>query len=246
MCRNGLYRERGIKELDGYAAERFRIDPDFAVRLDRGLGDLGVLVEPASVIAKVFDQAWRLGGRSAHWRPRRLLVTGAGPVGLLAALFGRLRGLEVSMFDRVQTGTKPHLARAIGAAYYGGTMPDLGQHEPDLIIECTGASEVIAEVVTRSAAAGLVCLAGLSSGHHVVNVDFGAIGRELVLENDVVFGSVSANRAHYETAADTLAAADRSWLNGLISRRVALGRWREAFERREDDVKVVLDFKSAA
>ena len=245
MCRNGLYRERGIKELDGFASQRFRIEPEFAVPVDTALGELGVLVEPASVIAKVFDHAWRLGGRSSAWRPRRLLVTGAGPIGLLAVLFGRTRGLDVSVFDRVTHGSKPKLVRDLGAVYYAGTMPDLEERAPDLIVECTGAPSVIADVVTRSAATGVVCLAGLSSGQHIVKLDMGAVGRELVLENDIVFGSVSANKVHYEAAVRTLASARRGWLSQIISRRVPLNRWREAFERRADDIKVVLDFEAA-
>jgi threonine dehydrogenase-like Zn-dependent dehydrogenase len=63
-----------------------------------------------------------------------------------------------------------------------------------------------------------------------------------VLENDVVFGSVNANRRHYQAAAEALAQADKDWLSRLITRRVPLDRWQEAFEQREDDVKVVLDF----
>jgi glucose 1-dehydrogenase len=58
----------------------------------------------------------------------------------------------------------------------------------------------------------------------------------------VVFGSVNANRRHYQDAADALAKADKEWLSRLITRRVPLSRWQEAFEQREDDVKVVLDF----
>jgi len=246
MCRNGLYRERGIKELHGFASERFRIEPEFAVPVNTALGELGVLVEPASVIAKVFDHAWRLGGRSSAWRPRRLLVTGAGPIGLLAVLFGRARGLDVSVFDRVTLGSKPSLVRDIGAVYYAGSLPNLEEHAPDLIVECTGAPSVVADVVTRSAPAGVVCLAGLSSGQHIVKLDMGAISRELVLENDIVFGSVSANRAHYETAVEILSSAERPWLAQIISRRVPLNRWREAFERRPDDIKVVLEFGGIA
>jgi threonine dehydrogenase-like Zn-dependent dehydrogenase len=62
-----------------------------------------------------------------------------------------------------------------------------------------------------------------------------------VLENDVVFGSVNASRRHYELAADALAAADPAWLERLITRRVPLDRFAEAFARRPGDVKVVIE-----
>ena len=88
MCRNGRYTERGIKEIDGYCSDRFRIEPKYAVKIPAHLGLLGVLMEPASVLAKAWEHVERIGER-ALWKPRRVLVTGAGPIGLLAALMGR-------------------------------------------------------------------------------------------------------------------------------------------------------------
>src|SRR5579862_5056244 len=66
FCRNGQYTERGIKAHDGYCSERYRITPDFAVKVDPSLGLLGVLLEPTSVVAKAWEQIQRIGGR-AHW-----------------------------------------------------------------------------------------------------------------------------------------------------------------------------------
>ena len=114
MCRNGQYTERGIKQRDGYASERYRIEPKFAVKVDPKLGRHGVLLEPASVLAKAWDQIDRIGSRS-HWEPRRALIIGAGPIGLLAALMGRRRGLEVHVLDRVTSGPKPGLVESLGA-----------------------------------------------------------------------------------------------------------------------------------
>ncbi|MGH7918123.1 MAG: alcohol dehydrogenase catalytic domain-containing protein, partial [Candidatus Binataceae bacterium] len=85
MCRNGKYTERGIKQRDGYGAELYAVEPDFLLKLDPGLGLNGVLLEPTSVVAKAWEQVERIGHR-AEWAPRQVLVTGAGPVGLLAAL----------------------------------------------------------------------------------------------------------------------------------------------------------------
>jgi threonine dehydrogenase-like Zn-dependent dehydrogenase len=246
MCRNGLYTERGIKERHGYASDRFRVEPTFAVKVDPALGDLGVLVEPASVVAKAWEYAGRIGGRSAAWRPESVLITGAGPIGLLAALMGRQRDLDVHVFDQVQDGPKPQLVRDLGATYHGGALSTLGQLAPDIIIECTGATPVIADAVTRSAPSGIVCLAGVSSGGHTIDLDLGGLNRRMVLENDVIFGSVNANRAHYEAGAAALSRADRTWLSGLISRRVPLDSWRQAFIRQPDDVKVVLAFDASS
>jgi threonine dehydrogenase-like Zn-dependent dehydrogenase len=87
----------------------------------------------------------------------------------------------------------------------------------------------------------VVCLLGIG-GHHEVSFDFGQFNRTMVLNNDVVFGSVNANRRHYELAAKSLADADRAWLERLISRRVSLSNWQEALDHRPDDIKVVVDF----
>jgi len=244
MCSNGLYTERGIKARDGYASERFRIEPEFAVKLDATFGHLGVLNEPASVVAKAWDHAERISGRSSAWHPTSVLVTGAGPIGLLAALMGRQRELEVHVFDQVLDGPKPQLARDLGATYHGGALSALGDLTPDIIIECTGATPVIADAVTRSAPSGIVCLAGMSSGGHTIDLDLGGVNRRMVLENDVIFGSVNANRTHYEAGAAALKRADRTWLSRLISRRVPLDHWREAFVKQRDDVKVVLELGS--
>jgi glucose 1-dehydrogenase len=239
MCRNGQYTERGIKQRNGYGSEYFRLEPDFTIPIDPALGHLGVLLEPTSVVAKAWEQIERIGARGAAWQPRVVLITGAGPVGLLAAMMGQQRGCELHILDRTADGPKPALARDLGATYHAG---ELGKLEPDIVIECTGASSVVLDVMNRNAPTGIVCLAGVSSGGHKLKFDVGAMNRAMVLENDVVFGSVNANRRHYRAAAEALAKADKDWLARLITRRVPLSRWREAFEPRPDDIKVVLDF----
>jgi len=100
----------------------------------------------------------------------------------------------------------------------------------------------VIDVACRTAPDGIVCLAGVSSGGRKIAFDVGAFNRTLVLENIVMFGSVNANLRHYRAAADALAKADKDWLSRLITRRVPLDRWKEAFERRPDDVKTVVDF----
>ena len=239
MCRNGLYTERGIKQRNGYGSEQFRVEPEFLIAVDPALDNLGVLLEPASVVAKAWEHVMRIGARSAAWKPQVALVTGAGPVGLLAALLGAQRGLEMHVLDRVRDGAKPELARALGATYHAG---DLGKLKPDIVIECTGAGSVVLDGIGRAAPDGVVCLAGVSSGGHKIKFDIGDLNRDMVLENHVVFGSVNANRRHYRAAAAALAKADKDWLGRLITRRVPLERWREAFEPRPDDIKVVVDF----
>jgi glucose 1-dehydrogenase len=241
FCRNGRYTERGIKEIHGYGSERWTVEADYAIKLDPALEPVGMLMEPTSVVAKAWDQIERIG-RRAYFAPERVLVTGAGPIGLLAALLGAQRGLEVHVLDLNTDGPKPELARALGAHYHSTDVETVaGEASPDLVIEATGVPEVVLDAMEHNAAAGIVCLTGVSPRGREVTVDAGGLNRDLVLENDVVFGSVNANQRHFELAAEALARADRSWLERMVTRRVPLEDFATAVEKQPDDVKVVLE-----
>jgi glucose 1-dehydrogenase len=241
FCRNGRYTERGIKEIHGYGSKQWTVEADYAVKLDPELEPVGMLMEPTTIVAKAWDQIERIG-RRAYFAPERALVTGAGPIGLLAALLGVQRGLEVHVLDRARGGPKPELVRSLGGHYHYSSVERVtADAPPDVIIEATGVAGVIFDAIAHNAAAGIVCLTGVSPRGRSLTVDAGALNRDLVLENDVVFGSVNANLDHYALAAEALAKADRGWLERMISRRVPLEHFEEALEKRDDDVKVVLD-----
>jgi threonine dehydrogenase-like Zn-dependent dehydrogenase len=190
------------------------------------------------VLAKAWEHVERIG-RRARWAPGRVLVTGAGAVGLMAALLGTQRELEVHVFDRNTAGPKPDLARDLGARYHT-RFPAI---EFDIVIECTGAPSVIAQAVAGSAPGGIVCLTGIGSEHSIASFDVATLNQSLVLENRVVFGTVNANRRHYEAAAQALARADRSWLERIITRRLPLQNFEDAYARADGDVKTVVLFE---
>src|SRR3954447_15404409 len=141
MCSNERYTERGIKQVHGFMSERWRIEPEYLVRVDPGLGTLGVLLEPTSVVAKAWEQIVAIGHRT-FWEPRSVLVVGAGPIGLLAALIAVQHGADVHVLDRVTTGPKPDLVAALGASYHTGAVADIGLN-PDIVVECTGVGPLI-------------------------------------------------------------------------------------------------------
>ena len=241
MCRNGQYTERGIKALDGYGAELVTLEADFAIPVPDELGTLGVLTEPASVLAKAWEQIERISRRacSAH---ERVLVIGAGPIGLLGALMGAQRGLELHVLDRATEGAKPEAVHALGGRYHAGDVTEIAEQvQPDIVVECTGVAELVAGAMQHTSPGAIVCLAGVASSR-TLSVDVGALNNELVLENDVVFGSVNANRRHFEQAVKSLTEADQDWLRSLITRTVPLDRWPEAIEKGDDDIKVVVEF----
>jgi threonine dehydrogenase-like Zn-dependent dehydrogenase len=242
MCRNGRYTERGIKERNGYGADFFRIEPDFLVKLDSSLGMNGVLVEPTSVVAKAWDHTERIGRRSRAWQPKTLLVTGAGPIGLLAALIGAQRGLEVHVLGHRESLEKKTIVHELGGTFHLGSLADLDGLRPDILMECTGAPSVVRDAFGRTASGGIVCLIGVSAPGHDMNVDIGGLNRTMVLDNDTVFGTVNANRKHYEDAVAVLRRADKNWLSRLITRRVPVEQWTQSLQQQPDDIKVVVDF----
>ncbi|NOR66201.1 MAG: theronine dehydrogenase, partial [Woeseiaceae bacterium] len=240
MCRNGQYTERGIKQIDGYMSERWRIESEYVIKIDPALGILGVLLEPTTVVIKAWEHVMAIGQR-AFWEPRTVLVTGPGPIGLLAALVGRQLGMAVHVLGRVETGLKPELVLALGATYHSCSVANIG-FEPDVIMECTGVGQVISESISVIGASGIVCLAGIGHGGSVPKIATADVASSAVLKNNVVFGSVNANKRHWYKAGESLARADSSWLARLITRREKPENFKQALDRKPDDIKVVIQF----
>src|SRR3954447_22163581 len=222
MGSNGRYTEHGIKGLDGFMRERYRAAADRLVKVDQALGLAAVLLEPTSIVAKAWAEIDRFAARDAE-EQKIALVTGAGPVGLLAAMLGVQRGLEVHVLDQVTEGPKPALVHDLGARYHSDGIENLGVH-PDVAVECTGVAPLVLGSIEAVQPNGITCLTGVSSPGRRRTVDIGGLNRELVLENNLVFGSVNANRAHWEAAARALAGADAGWLRRLITRTVGPDR----------------------
>ena len=239
MCRNEGFGERGIVRLHGYGSEQWRIEPEFAVRIPTGLGDLGVLLEPVSVLAKAWDQVDQIS-RRGFFVQGKALITGAGPIGLMACLLGVQRGYEVHVVDLAVAGAKRDLVEALGARYHAGDAAEIDV-EVDVVIECTGLGAVGKSAASRLVSGGIMCLTGIMNLDPTFDVDATTLNRNMVLRNVVLFGTVNAGKRHWEQAVVALAAADASWLSALITRRVPLGRWTEALDRQPDDIKVVVD-----
>jgi len=243
MCRNGQYTERGIKQIDGYMSERWRIEHEYAMKVDPTLGMLGVLLEPTTVVTKAWEMVRVIGHRS-FWEPRNVLVTGAGPIGLLAAMVGVQQGLDVHVLDRVTSGPKPDLVKALGATYHSTSVSKLG-FEPDIVIECTGVGQVVAESILKVGAGGILCLTGVGSGGAAAGAAIADVAAGAVLRNNVIVGSVNANKRHWYKAGEALARADRKWLERLITRRERPEAFMQALRRDADDIKVVIQFTEA-
>ncbi|WP_326551294.1 glucose 1-dehydrogenase [Micromonospora sp. NBC_01813] len=239
LCSNGRYTECGIKGVDGFARQRWRVPSEYAVPLRPELGLAGVLLEPTSVVAKAWDNVDRIGARG-FWAPQRVLVTGSGPIGLLAAMLSVQRGLETHVLARGKTGPKPELARRLGATYHTVPVAEL-DFDPDVIIECTGAPMVVHDVFGKLAPNGVACLTGINSKAHHIELDLNELNRCLVMKNNVIFGTVNANRRHWRQAADALARADHGWLMDMITHRYGLDDYAQAYAE-QSGIKTVIEF----
>jgi threonine dehydrogenase-like Zn-dependent dehydrogenase len=248
-CLNGLYTERGIKARHGFLVERFTEDPAYLVPVPEHLFEVGMLVEPTTISAKALEQVDTVQ-RRLTWQPQRALVTGAGAIGLLAAMLLSLRGLEVIVFNRSRSGPKPDLVEALGARFVSVDKVEMGQEFADrfgpidIAIEATGYSPLaftLLEVVGRN---GVVVLTGVSGGDRTAELPVDHLNLETVLGNKALLGTVNADRGNFETAVRALENAEQrwpGWLSRLITRRVSLADYRLALDRGSDEVKVVIE-----
>ncbi|MBI3454246.1 MAG: glucose 1-dehydrogenase [Candidatus Rokubacteria bacterium] len=249
MCLTGNYRERGIKGLDGFMAERFTEAPEYLVWLARPLRPVAMLLEPLTVVEKGVGQTFRLQ-RRLRWRPRQALVLGAGPIGLLGAALARSLGLATTVWSKGVAPSREAWLRRIGAAVLDAVAHPLAEVPQrlgnlDLLLECTGAAPVILGALMALGTNGVLCLLGVSGGDRALELPVDRWNLRTVLANQVVVGSVNAHRRDFEAGARHLAAWVRRWpglLEALVTRQVAPDRFEEAVARRPDDIKTVVRF----
>jgi len=240
MTTDDVYFERGINLRHGYLTEYYVDDAEFVVKVPRGLRDVGVLLEPLTVVEKGIAQAYEIQRRLRVWRPRRAAVMGAGTIGILAALVLRLRGLEVTAFGLTR---KPHLnaelIEAIGARYESTAdlpiVDGAATRGPfDLVFEATGHSPVVFESMQALGKNGVLVLSSVTGGDRTVQVPADRINLEFVLGNKVMVGTVNANREYFELGVRDMAQAEAEypgWLARLLTHPVqGLERYRELLD----------------
>lgn len=246
MCLSGGYRERGIKGMHGFLSEYYVDEPAYLIVVPPQYRQFAVLLEPLSIVEKAVEQCYRIQGRLV-WQPRVALVLGAGPLGILATLLLRLRNLTTYTLARSpQDSRQARLVKELGAVYLEAretAIPDLPRQlgNLDIIIEATGNSTVAFQGMGALGTNGVMCLTGVYSGHGRLDVAVDALGLQMVLGNKVVFGSVNANRRHFQQGLRDMAAAEERWpgyLRRLITRIVPLEDFRQALQRQPGDVKV--------
>src|SRR5215213_2511269 len=211
MTTDATYFERGINLRHGYLTERYGDDPEYIVKVPAALKEVGVLLEPMSIVEKGIEQAYEIQRRLKVWRPQRAAVVGAGTLGLLATLILRLRGLEITTLARTEPPTlNSELVEALGARYVSTRRMPLkeaaGEYGPfDIIFEAPGVSLVAFESMEVLGKNGVLVLTGISGGDRMIEISGDHIMLGFVLGNKVAVGTVNANRT-------TSSAACRTWL----------------------------------
>jgi threonine dehydrogenase-like Zn-dependent dehydrogenase len=250
FCRTGNYRERGIKGLHGYLAEYYTERPEFLVAVPESLRGVAVLLEPLSVVEKAFRQIEKIQERLL-WEPRRVLITGAGGIGMLGAYIARLRGLDTLVYSRgPASGARGEILREIGARYANArertlqeVVEDLGA--PDIAIEATGFSPLAWEVAEVLELNGIASLLSVTGGHRMAEIRSDELNNNLVLGNRLVFGSVNAHRMDFERGVADLLAIRQRWpgaLERFITRRLPMQRIREALDTKDEGgLKTVIE-----
>lgn len=254
MTTDDTYFERGINLRHGFLTEWIVEDPEYLVKVPAGLKHVGVLLEPTSVVEKGLAQAWEIQRRLRVWRPRRAAVTGAGTIGLLAALALRLRGLDVTVFGRTPAPyLNSDLIEALGARYVSTAdvplLDGAAQWGPfDVVFEASGFSPLVFEGMQALAKNGVLVLSSVTGGDRTATVPADRINLDFVLGNKVVVGTVNANREYFERGVQDHAQAEAQfpgWLGRLITHRVrGLESWPELFDtlnRGTGVIKVVCD-----
>jgi threonine dehydrogenase-like Zn-dependent dehydrogenase len=240
MTTDDTYFERGINLRHGYLTEFYVEDAEFVVKVPQGLKEVGVLLEPTTVVEKGIAQAYEIQRRLRVWRPRRAAVMGAGTIGLLATLALRLRGLDVSVFGLTR---KPYLnsdlIEAIGARYQSTRdVPLLEAAKSDgaydLIFEATGFAPIVFDAMQALAKNGVLVLSSVTGSDHRIEVPADRINLDFVLGNKVMVGTVNANREYFEMGVKDLAQAEASypgWLARLLTHPVkGLEQFRELID----------------
>jgi threonine dehydrogenase-like Zn-dependent dehydrogenase len=234
------YYERGINLRHGYLTEYYVDAPEYIVRVSPMLREVGVLLEPASVVEKGIAQAYEIQRRLRVWRPRRAAVVGSGTIGLLATLALRLRGLDVTVFSRApRPYLNSDLVEALRARYE--SVDELPIREGakrdgpfDIIFEASGFSPAVFEAMEALGKNGVLVLSSVTGGMRTAEVPADRINLGFVLGNKVMVGTVNANREYFEIGARDLTQAEADypgWLGRLLTHPVrGLENYVQVFE----------------
>jgi len=253
-----VYYERGINLLHGFLTEYFVDHEEFIVRIPDSMKHIGVLAEPASVVAKGLEQAWLAQQRLQVWRPQTAWVLGAGQIGLLATIMLRLRGLDVITFARQPApgNIKAEIVTATGAQYVSTAETSLTsislsqKNQPDVIFEATGSSQTAFKAMQFLGRNGVLIWTSVTGGTHTASIPADQINLQWVLGNKLLLGTVNGNNRHFEIGITDMALAEAMYpclLSRILTTRIpGLSHFAEAIQLLVNgkDLKIVVEVAS--
>lgn len=252
MTMDDTYYERGINLLHGFLTEFVVDEPEYLVRVPPGLAQIGVLMEPMSVVQKGIFQAYEIQRRLRLWRPRRAAVTGSGAIGLLAALVLKQRGLDVTVFSRTPApNLKAELTETLGARYQSTQEKDIkavaAEDGPfDIVFEATGSARIAFQSMEVLNKNGILILTSITGGKTSLEIPADEINLRFVLDNKVMFGTVNAHREYFEMGVKDFAQAEaehRGWLSKLLTNPIeGLTGYQEMMRQLTEDRRAVKVF----
>ena len=241
LTTDDVYWERGINLLHGFLSERYVDADDHIVRIPRAAAEVGVLLEPVTVVEKGIAEAFEVQRRLRVWRPRRAAVTGASTLGLLATMVLRLRGFDVTVFGlKPKPNVNAQLIESLGARYAITTEVSLTEEARrvgpfDLVLEGSGYSPLVFDAMQSLAKNGALVLLSVTGGDRRCEVPADKLNLDFVLGNRVMLGSVNASREHFEAGVRDMIHAESAYpgfLKSLLTHPVkGLDRVDELFDK---------------
>lgn len=259
FCYTGEFTERGIKGMHGFMTEFVVDDQKYMNAVPRELRDVAVLVEPLTIAEKALTQLWQVQQRLPWACPvaagkkngycHRAVVLGAGPVGMLGAMALAAADFDTYVYSReVAPNPKADLVESIGAHYVSAASDSIDQLRErvgniDVVYEASGASMVSFEMMKVLGTNGIFVFTGVPGRKAPIEVDTDLIMRNLVLKNQVVFGTVNAGRETFEAAIDDLGLFMKRWpasVRALLTGRYPLDAYRDLLLGAPSGIKNVI------
>lgn len=258
FCFSGDFTERGIKGRHGFMTEQVVDEERYMHVVPGHLRDVGILVEPLTIAQKALIQTWDVQER-LPWTAAgdgsglgsRAVVLGAGPVGLLGALALMLRGFETWVYSRELPDSRAATwATGVGAHFVSSQQVDIAGLAKqvgniDLVYEATGASQLSFEMLAVLGTNGVFCFTGVPGRKAPISVDADLLMRNLVLKNQLVFGTVNAGPNAFAAAIADLAQFHVRWpeaLRALVTGRFAPERAIDLVTGQTKGIKNVVTF----
>lgn len=242
FCFTGDFSERGIVGRHGFMTELVVDEERYLHVVQPYLAPVAVLVEPLTIAEKALVQVrevqdrlpWTVSGSDAGGRGQRALVLGAGPVGLLGCLALLVRGFETWVCSRQPAGSsRARWVESVGARYVSSAeaaIADLNERigRIDVVYEATGAAALSFEALEELGTNGVFVFTGVPGRKGPIKVHADRIMRRMVLENQVVFGTVNAGPEAFDAAIADLGRFQDRW-PGALERLITARRPPEDF-----------------